>query len=89
MAAGRAGSGQGGASRPLRGGLWRACGGRRWSQGACVAAADARRPPLRSAPPPQGHIVAASPTFSHRLPYVFKDADEFQPDRFAGERPTH
>ena len=23
------------------------------------------------------------------LPYVFKDADEFQPDRFAGERPTH
>lgn len=35
---------------------------------------------------PKGHIVAASPTFSHRLPYVFKDADEFQPDRFIAPR---
>ncbi len=35
---------------------------------------------------PKGHIVAASPTFSHRLPHVFKDPDAYQPDRFAAPR---
>lgn len=35
---------------------------------------------------PKGHIVAASPTFSHRLGHVFKDASEYQPDRFAPPR---
>ncbi|EFN54386.1 hypothetical protein CHLNCDRAFT_56217 [Chlorella variabilis] len=35
---------------------------------------------------PKGHIVAASPTFSHRLPHVFKQPDEYQPDRFLPPR---
>ena len=35
---------------------------------------------------PKGHIVAASPTFSHRLKHIFKDADAYQPDRFAPPR---
>lgn len=35
---------------------------------------------------PKGHIVAASPTFSHRLQHVFKEADSYQPDRFAPPR---
>lgn len=32
----------------------------------------------------QGDIVATSPSFSHRLQHVFKDADRFQPERFRG-----
>ena len=36
--------------------------------------------------PLQGHIVAASPTFSHTLPHVFKQPLEYQPDRFAAPR---
>lgn len=35
---------------------------------------------------PKGHIVMASPTYSHRIPTVFKDADSFQPDRFTSPR---
>jgi sterol 14alpha-demethylase len=35
---------------------------------------------------PKGHIVTASPTFSHRLQHVFKNAEEYQPDRFAPPR---
>lgn len=35
---------------------------------------------------PKGHIVAASPTFSQRLEHVFKDANKYQPDRFAPPR---
>ena len=34
----------------------------------------------------QGHIVAASPTFSHTLPHVFKEPMQYQPDRFAAPR---
>ncbi len=34
------------------------------------------------AAPLQGHIVAASPTFSHRLPHIFNNADAYEPDRF-------
>ena len=30
----------------------------------------------------EGHIVATSPAFSHRLDGVFKDADQFKPERF-------
>jgi sterol 14-demethylase len=35
---------------------------------------------------PKGHIVAASPTFSHRLKHVFKNADHYEPDRFLPPR---
>jgi sterol 14-demethylase len=35
---------------------------------------------------PKGHIVAASPTFSHRMESVFTDAGAYQPDRFAAPR---
>jgi len=35
---------------------------------------------------PKGHIVAASPTFSHRMEDVFKNADSYEPDRFAPPR---
>jgi sterol 14-demethylase len=34
----------------------------------------------------QGHIVAASPTFAHRLPHIFKEPDEYQPDRYLPPR---
>lgn len=37
-------------------------------------------------PPLQNHIVACSPTFSHRLPHVFKQPEQYQPDRFAPPR---
>jgi cytochrome P450 len=30
----------------------------------------------------EGHIVATSPAFSHRLDGVFKDADQYKPERF-------
>lgn len=32
---------------------------------------------------PKGHIVGTSPAFANRLPYVYKDPDTFNPDRFA------
>jgi sterol 14-demethylase len=32
---------------------------------------------------PKGHIVATSPAFANRLPYIYKDPDTFNPDRFA------
>ncbi|KAL4854977.1 Obtusifoliol 14-alpha demethylase [Chlorella vulgaris] len=35
---------------------------------------------------PKGHIVAASPTFAHRLPHIFKEPDEYQPDRYLPPR---
>lgn len=35
---------------------------------------------------PKGHIVAASPTFSHRLRNVFNQPDAYQPDRFLPPR---
>jgi sterol 14-demethylase len=35
---------------------------------------------------PKGHIVAASPTFSHRLPHIFNNADAYEPDRFLPPR---
>ncbi|KAL6771334.1 CYP51G1 [Auxenochlorella protothecoides x Auxenochlorella symbiontica] len=35
---------------------------------------------------PKGDIVATSPSFSHRLKHVFKDADSFQPERFRAPR---
>ncbi len=34
----------------------------------------------------QGNVVAASPAFAHRLPHLFKNADSFEPDRFAPPR---
>lgn len=37
-------------------------------------------------PPSQGHIVFASPAFSHRLPAVFPRPDAFEPERFAAPR---
>ncbi|KAK9831328.1 hypothetical protein WJX81_002868 [Elliptochloris bilobata] len=35
---------------------------------------------------PKGHIVFASPAFSHRLPAVFPQPDAFEPERFAPPR---
>ena len=35
---------------------------------------------------PKGHIVAVSPTFSHRLPHVFAAPDAYQPDRYLAPR---
>lgn len=32
---------------------------------------------------PKGHIVATSPYIANRLPYIYKDPDTFNPDRFA------
>ena len=43
-------------------------------------------PPTSPSNPVQGHIVAASPTFSHTLPHVFKQPGQYQPDRFAAPR---
>ena len=34
----------------------------------------------------QGNIVMASPAFSHRLPSVFKEPDQYQPERFLPPR---
>ena len=34
----------------------------------------------------QGHVVATSPAYSHRLPHVFSRPDEFDPERFAAPR---
>ncbi|XP_010421091.1 PREDICTED: sterol 14-demethylase-like [Camelina sativa] len=35
---------------------------------------------------PKGHIVATSPVFANRLPHVYKDPDNFDPDRFSPGR---
>ncbi|KAK9811423.1 hypothetical protein WJX72_003728 [[Myrmecia] bisecta] len=35
---------------------------------------------------PKGHIIFASPAFSHRLAGVFERPDEFEPDRFQAPR---
>ncbi|KAH7670145.1 Sterol 14-alpha-demethylase protein [Dioscorea alata] len=35
---------------------------------------------------PKGHIVATSPAFANRLPYIYKDPDTYDPDRFAPGR---
>ena len=57
-----------------------------------AAQPHALAPPLRPPRPTspslllQGHIVAASPTFSHTLPHVFKEPMQYQPDRFAAPR---
>ena len=32
---------------------------------------------------PKGHIVGTSPAFSNRLPYIYKDPDTYNPERFA------
>lgn len=70
----------GGGLRP--GGCIASCPGGRGA----LAHASSARPPTHSRPHPQGHIVAASPTFSHRLPNVFSNADAYEPDRFAPPR---
>lgn len=31
---------------------------------------------------PKGHIVATAPAFANRLPYIFKNPDSYDPDRF-------
>merc|ERR1719197_1134418 len=35
---------------------------------------------------PKGTIVGTSPTFTHRLPYIYKDPDAYDPHRFAPGR---
>lgn len=35
---------------------------------------------------PKGHMVATSPAFANRLPYIYKDAESYDPDRFAPGR---
>ncbi|KAK9908024.1 hypothetical protein WJX75_001750 [Coccomyxa subellipsoidea] len=35
---------------------------------------------------PKGHVVATSPAFAHRLPHVFRNPDEFDPERFVPPR---
>ena len=35
---------------------------------------------------PKGHIVATSPAFANRLPYVYENPDSFDPDRFGPGR---
>ncbi|RRT67448.1 hypothetical protein B296_00024628, partial [Ensete ventricosum] len=35
---------------------------------------------------PKGHIVATSPAFANRLPYIYKDPDTYDPDRFTPGR---
>ncbi|PKA64362.1 Obtusifoliol 14-alpha demethylase [Apostasia shenzhenica] len=35
---------------------------------------------------PKGHIVATSPAFANRLPYIYKDPDSYDPGRFAPGR---
>ncbi|XP_072954884.1 obtusifoliol 14-alpha demethylase [Typha angustifolia] len=35
---------------------------------------------------PKGHIVATSPAFANRLPHIYKDPDNYDPDRFAPGR---
>ncbi|EIE21542.1 sterol 14 desaturase [Coccomyxa subellipsoidea C-169] len=35
---------------------------------------------------PKGHVVATSPAFAHRLPHVFRNPDDFEPERFVAPR---
>ncbi|KAJ7294547.1 hypothetical protein O6H91_Y251500 [Diphasiastrum complanatum] len=35
---------------------------------------------------PKGHIVGTSPAFANRLPHIYKDPNNFDPDRFAPGR---
>ncbi|XP_068657585.1 obtusifoliol 14-alpha demethylase-like isoform X1 [Aristolochia californica] len=35
---------------------------------------------------PKGHIVASSPAFANRLPYIYSNPDRYDPDRFAPGR---
>ncbi|KAL9232230.1 hypothetical protein vseg_007363 [Gypsophila vaccaria] len=35
---------------------------------------------------PSGHIVATSPAFANRLPHIYKNPDEYDPERFAPGR---
>lgn len=35
---------------------------------------------------PKGHIVATSPAFANRLPFIYKDPDTYDPERFAPGR---
>lgn len=35
---------------------------------------------------PKGHVVATSPAFANRLPYIYRDPDSYDPDRFAPGR---
>lgn len=35
---------------------------------------------------PKGHIVATSPAFANRLPYIYEDPDRYDPDRFGPGR---
>lgn len=35
---------------------------------------------------PKGHIVATSPAFANRLPYIYKNPDSYDPNRFAPGR---
>ncbi|KAK9706893.1 hypothetical protein RND81_07G159100 [Saponaria officinalis] len=35
---------------------------------------------------PSGHIVATSPAFANRLPHIYKNPDDFDPERFAPGR---
>ncbi|MCO5561099.1 hypothetical protein L7F22_014720 [Adiantum nelumboides] len=35
---------------------------------------------------PKGHVVATSPAFANRLPYIYRDPDNYDPGRFAPGR---
>ncbi|KAK1311224.1 Sterol 14-demethylase [Acorus calamus] len=35
---------------------------------------------------PKGNIIATSPAFANRLPYIYKDPDRYDPDRFSPGR---
>uniref|UniRef100_A0A803MV89 Uncharacterized protein n=1 Tax=Chenopodium quinoa TaxID=63459 RepID=A0A803MV89_CHEQI len=35
---------------------------------------------------PKGHIIAASPFFSNRLPHIYKKPNDYDPDRFTPEK---
>ncbi|KAG0459600.1 hypothetical protein HPP92_022728 [Vanilla planifolia] len=35
---------------------------------------------------PKGHIVATSPAFANRLPYIYQEPDRYDPDRFSPGR---
>ncbi len=35
---------------------------------------------------PQGHVVVTSPSFAHRLEYIYKNANDFDPGRYGPGR---